>query len=217
MLGHILVMRKEQNRNEKDYGLLLLRFLKHYGSPHNLNESTTINIFEAFISFDSARLVKCCQLAFLRAYEVLMGSMRGDLSSRSLLGTVLDTGYLVKLRMLRSMQCGHIPAMNSKSRESIAREILTHFQRRSQSLDRVTLDDVKRLNPCLFARLCSFIKPADALISTPPGEQSQKQHFKITSNGRKTPNNNATEKAKARKVPPRKYDFHVWKQKAKGR
>ena len=206
MLGNMLVMRKEQNRNEKDYGLLLLRFLRHYGSPKNLNESTTIQVFEAFVSFDSAKLVKCCQLAFNRAYEVLMESMQGDFNSQSLLGVILDTAYLEKLRKLRSMQCGHIPAMDAKSRENIVREILTGLQRRSQSLDRMTIDDVKRLSPCLFVRLRSFIKPADALSPTASGEQAQLHYSKIMS-GKKTLNNVTSEKNKFRKAPNRKYDF----------
>ena len=215
MLGHILVARKEQSHNEKDYGLLLLRFLRHYGSPHNLNESTTIKIFEASISFDSAKLVKSCQLAFRRAYEVLMESMQGNFNPRSLLGTILDTGYLEKLRMLRSLQCGHIPALSIRSRENVAREILSNFQRRSQSLDRVTIDDVKRLNPCLHARLCSFIKPTDALASSASGDMAQKQNLKINPGGRKASGNFVKEKLKQRKVPHRNYDFLLKNKKQK--
>lgn len=205
MLGHILVQRKEQNRNEKDYGLLLLRFLRHYGSKHNLNGYTTISICNASITFENAKMVKCCQLAFYRAYTVLMESIQGGSNSVSTLGSILDTAYLVKSRMLRSMQCGHIPAMCKKSRERIAAEILSNLKQRAQSLMGVTLEDIKRLNACLYARLSSFIRPADALVSLPSGEQSQPPIAKIYAQGKKNAPKSTREKAKQSKFGPRRF------------
>ena len=91
MVGYILDMRWRQSPQEKDYGLLLLRFLRYFGSKANLNKTTLLRVYGASAAFDKTSLVDTCRLAFERAYASLVDQLRGDAAPRSMLGCVLDT------------------------------------------------------------------------------------------------------------------------------
>lgn len=162
MLGFILDMRRRQAPAEKDYGLLLLRFLRYFGSRANLNNTTTLKVFDATASFDKSMLVEQCQLAFQKAYSVLMENIQGSSNATSILGSILDTQFLFLKRTLCRKKCLRSPLTTDADRHKVAQRILTEMQMNSQSLMNVSLETIKRINPCLSARLRSYTVASDA-------------------------------------------------------
>lgn len=172
MIGFILDMRKTQNPREHDHGLLLLRFLRYFGAIGNLNKDISLEVFGAKATFDKTSLVSVCQQAFSSAYSVLMEEVMSNCNDHSLLGRILDTVSLCKLRGMSSRKCALCPRTALADRRHVARNILSEMQKSVQSLRSVTLEDVRRVNPCLGVRLESFLRPPTLVVGKSAGLQT---------------------------------------------
>lgn len=81
----------------------------------------------------------------------------------ALQGCILDAEYLFRTRNSHRKKCMASPRFTDVDRRRVAQSILTDLQRKVASLGGVSLEDIRRSNPCLMARLNSYKNASDAI------------------------------------------------------
>lgn len=191
MLANIIITSKREKAYLDDPGILLLEFLKYYGTQNGyLHSKTKFEIYGVTIGFEHNYNIKMCSLYFQRSYDILQsmsptrdatqvskGRIGLGKGHASFLAMILPNVDKIRVtRELSSNKCSmHCAWNNNGKREEVAVGILNHIQTRlqtHQTATTVTMEELKQANPFVGFRLMSYKHVNDAIRHIP----SRKNH-----------------------------------------